>query len=254
MANKVLLIRREETFLVNTIKAQLNKNGFEFIEAGMLLKDITRHKDEVTLMVLYADDTIGESRDTLVYIKDLLLEEEKELIVAGGRNELEEVEKIIPRELIEGVYERPFDMQRIMDHIGDFLDDELLQQRKKMILIVDDDPTYLKLIKEWLKEDYRVGMASSGMQAITWLANNTADLVLLDYEMPTIKGSKVLEMMKSEANSSTIPVMFLTGKSDKEAIMEVLALKPAGYLLKTIDRKTLLDTLEKFFVEQKYKK
>ena len=254
MANKVLLIRREETFLVNTIKSQLNKNNFEFVEAGLNLKDITKHKDEITLMVLYADDMVGEARDVLVYIKDLLLEEEKELIVAGGRNELDEVEKIIPQELIEGVYERPFDMQRIMENIGDFLDEELLQQRKKMILVVDDDPTYLKLIKEWLKDDYRVGMANSGMQAITWLANNTADLVLLDYEMPTIKGSKVLEMLKSEANSSTIPVMFLTGKSDKESIMEVLALKPAGYLLKTIDRATLLDTLEKFFVEQKYKK
>ena len=254
MANKVLLIRREETFLVNTIKSQLNKNNFDFVDSGFSLKEITRLKDEVTLMVLYADDSVGESRDVLVYIKDLLLEEEKELIVAGGRNELDEVEKIIPRELIEGVYERPFDMQRIMENIGDFLDEEMLQQRKKMILIVDDDPTYLKLIKEWPKEDYRVGMANSGMQAITWLANNNADLVLLDYEMPTIKGSKVLEMLKSEANSSTIPVMFLTGKSDKESIMEVLALKPAGYLLKTIDRATLLDTLDKFFVEQKYKK
>ena len=96
-------------------------------------------------------------------------------------------------------------------------------------------------------------MANSGMQAITWLASNKADLVLLDYEMPTIKGSKVLEMLRSESSSSSIPVMFLTGKSDKEAIMEVLALKPAGYLLKSIDKKTLLDTLDKFFVQQKYK-
>ena len=61
------------------------------------------------------------------------------------------------------------------------------------------------------------------------------------------------EMLKSESSSSTIPVMFLTGKSDKEVIMEVLALKPAGYILKTIDRTSLLETLDKFFVQQKYK-
>ncbi|MCR5251061.1 MAG: response regulator [Lachnospiraceae bacterium] len=254
MANQVLLLRREETFLVNTIKTQLKKNDYRFIESGLSVKEISRHKDDVTLLILYVDDSIGEARDSLVYIKDLLLEEEKELIICGGQNELDEVEKIIPRELIEGVYERPFDMGRIMENVGEFLDELQIQQRKKMILVVDDDPTYLKLIKEWLKDDYRVGMANSGMQAITWLANNSADLVLLDYEMPTIKGSKVLELLKSEANSSTIPVMFLTGKSDKEAIMEVLALKPAGYLLKTIDRASLLDTLDKFFVEQKYKK
>ena len=163
------------------------------------------------------------------------------------------MEKIIPSELVEGEYARPFDMAKVMEHIGDFMDEESLLQRKKMILVVDDDPTYLKLIKEWLKDDYRVSMANSGMQAITWLANNEADLVLLDYEMPTIKGSKVFEMLKSESSSANIPVMFLTGKSDKEAIMEVLSLKPAGYLLKTIDRKTLLGTLDKFFVQQKYR-
>ncbi len=253
MAKPVLLIRRDETFMVNTVKMQLGKNYFPFIESGLTVKEISSNKDDVTLMILYADDSIGESRDALVYIKDLLLEEEKELIVFGGRNELDEVEKIIPRELIEEVFERPFDMAVMMDKIGLFIDEQSLIQRKKMILIVDDDPTYLKLIKEWLKDNYRVSMANSGMQAITWLASNKADLVLLDYEMPTIKGSKVLEMLRSEVSLSTIPVMFLTGKSDKESIMEVLALKPAGYLLKSIDRKTLLETLEKFFIQQKYK-
>ncbi|MBR5421261.1 MAG: response regulator [Lachnospiraceae bacterium] len=254
MAKRVLLIRKEETFLVNTIRSQLEKNNYGYIECGLNLKELSKYKDEVKLMVLYVDDTTGEAREALVYIKDLLLEEEKNLILCGVRGDLDEVEKIISPDLVEAEYERPFDMSRIMENIGEFLDETLIQQRKKMILVVDDDPTYLKLIKEWLKEDYRVGMANSGMQAITWLANNSADLVLLDYEMPTIKGSKVLEMLKSEANSSTIPVMFLTGKSDKDSIVEVLALKPAGYLLKTIDRNTLLDTLEKFFVEQKYKK
>ena len=253
MAKPVLVIRRDETFLVNTIKTQLDKNFFPHIESGISVKELSRYKDDVTLMILYADDSVGESRDALVYIKDLLLEEEKELIVFGGRTELDEVDKIIPRELIEAVFERPFDMNVMMEKIGEFIDEQSLIQRKKMILIVDDDPTYLKLIKEWLKDDYRVSMANSGMQAITWLASNKADLVLLDYEMPTIKGSKVLEMLRSESSSSSIPVMFLTGKSDKEAIMEVLALKPAGYLLKSIDRKTLLETLDKFFVQQKYK-
>ncbi|MBR3306533.1 MAG: response regulator [Lachnospiraceae bacterium] len=254
MSNKVLLIRREDTFLVNTIRTQMTKNSYEYVEAPLSVRELSKLKGDFTLMLLYADDSVGEAREALVYIKDLMLEEEKELIACGDRNALEEVEKIIPRELIEAEFERPLDMVSIMDKVGDFLLEQRLEQRKKMILVVDDDPTYLKLIKEWLKDNYRVGMANSGMQAITWLAGNKADLVLLDYEMPTIKGSKVLEMLKSEANSSTIPVMFLTGKSDKEAIMEVLALKPAGYLLKSIDRATLLETLDKFFIEQKYKK
>ncbi len=252
--NKVLLIRKEETFLVNTIKNNLDKNGFLFVETAMSVRELNEKKDSAELMLMYVDDTIDEARDVLVFVKDLLLEEGKELVLLGDRNEVASVEKVIPKELIAGIFERPFDMRAIMDRVGDFLIQQRMQQNKKMILIVDDDPTYLKLIKEWLKDDYRVSMANSGMQAITWLANNCADLVLLDYEMPTIKGSKVLEMLRSDAQIADTPVMFLTGKSDKQSIIEVLALKPAGYLLKSIDRKTLLETLNKFFVEQRYKK
>lgn len=252
--NKVLLIRKEETFLVNTIKTNLDKNAFLFVESALSVRELNEKKDVAELLLLYVDDTIDEARDVLVFIKDLLLEDGKELILLGDRNEVLSVEKVIPKELIAGEFERPFDMRAIMERVGDFLIQQRIQQRKKMILIVDDDPTYLKLIKEWLKDDYRVSMANSGMQAITWLANNKADLVLLDYEMPTIKGSKVLEMLRSDAAIADTPVMFLTGKSDKQSIIEVLALKPAGYLLKSIDRKSLLETLNKFFVEQRYKK
>ncbi len=41
--------------------------------------------------------------------------------------------------------------------------------------------------------------------------------------------------------------MFLTGKSDKESIMKVLALKPVGYLLKTVDKKELNENIGKYF-------
>ena len=252
--NKVLLIRKEGTFLVNTIKTNLEKNSFMYVESGLSVHEINEKKILAELIVLYADDTIAEARDVLVYIKDLLLEEGKELLLLGDHNEVLAVEKVIPKELIAGVFERPFDMNGIMYRVGDFLIQQRMHQNKKMVLIVDDDPTYLKMIKEWLSDEYRVSMANSGMQAITWLANNKADLVLLDYEMPTIKGSKVLEMLRSDASIADTPVMFLTGKSDKQSIMNVLALKPSGYLLKSIDKPTLLSTLKKFFVEQRYKK
>ncbi len=252
--NRVLLIRKDDTFLVNTIKTNMDKNGYSYIESEISVRELSKKKEDATLLLLYADDTIGEERETLVYLKDLCLEEGKELIVIGANNEFATIENIIPPELIEEKVSRPLDMNHLMEKIGDMLDEEAREQRKKMILIVDDDPTYLKTVKEWLKGEYRVAMANSGMQAITWLAMNKADLILLDYEMPTIKGSKVMEMLRSESTSSSIPIMFLTGKSDKESIMEVLSLKPTGYLLKTIDKKQLLDTLAKFFVEQKYKK
>jgi DNA-binding NarL/FixJ family response regulator len=58
-------------------------------------------------------------------------------------------------------------------------------------------------------------------------------------------------MLKSESFSSSTPVMFLTGKNDKESVTNVIALKPADYLLKTISKDKLLSTLDAFFKARK---
>ena len=53
------------------------------------------------------------------------------------------------------------------------------------------------------------------------------------------------------ATTADLPVMFLTGKSDKESIMNVLALKPAGYQLKSNSKDQLLQNIDDFFLSQK---
>ncbi len=77
-------------------------------------------------------------------------------------------------------------------------------------------------------------------------------MILLDYEMPVTSGPQVLEMIRSETKTDTIPVIFLTGKGDRESVMKVVALKPDGYLLKSTDKATLLKSLEEFFEKRKY--
>ena len=105
----------------------------------------------------------------------------------------------------------------------------------------------MRTVYEWLKGTYHVGMANNGVQAISYLAKNKADLVLLDYEMPIANGPQVLSMLKSDAETGNIPVMFLTGHGDKDSVLSVVGLCPVDYLLKTIDRDTLLKKLKDFF-------
>ena len=115
------------------------------------------------------------------------------------------------------------------------------------IMIVDDDPNYMGLVREWLKGTYKVAMANSGLQAIKWLGKNKADLILLDHEMPVTTGPQVLEMLRNDEETRRIPVIFLTGKGDKQSVMAVVALKPEGYFLKTIEKNELLEKLDEFF-------
>ncbi|MBR4543182.1 MAG: response regulator [Lachnospiraceae bacterium] len=76
-------------------------------------------------------------------------------------------------------------------------------------------------------------MAANGVQAISYLTKNSVDLVLMDYEMPGANGPQVLSMLKTDSETGHIPVMFLTGKGDRESVPSVVGLHPEDYLLKT---------------------
>ncbi len=118
---------------------------------------------------------------------------------------------------------------------------------RKHILIVDDDSSVLKLIKGYLAERYDVATAISGKVALKFLETRKTDLVLLDYEMPVENGPAVLGKIRADENIKNLPVVFLTGVTDKEKIQEVLALKPQGYLLKPIDTERLFSTIDNIF-------
>ena len=85
-----------------------------------------------------------------------------------------------------------------------------------------------------------------------YLAENKPDLILLDYEMPVTSGPQVLEMIRNEKNVEMVPVIFLTGKGDRESVMKVLELKPDGYLLKSTEKAALLKFIADFFEKKKY--
>ncbi len=251
MFKKILLVRNEETFMVNAIKNLLKSKNYIVEDSSYSVGELNNKKQGVNLAILYTDEDIESHRDSMVFFKDMNMEENFIIIVIGDKDAFDLIHHYVPKEDIAYEITRPLDMADLMEKVAIVTDDEYELQRRKCILIVDDDPTFIQMIREWLKDTYRVGMANSGTQAVAWLANNKADLVLLDYDMPVIDGPKVLQMLQSEAFSSSIPVMFLTGKSDRKSVTDVLALKPADYLLKTISRDKLLSTLDIFFKQRK---
>lgn len=115
---------------------------------------------------------------------------------------------------------------------------------RKHILVVDDDSSVLKLIKGHLAEQYDVATAISGKVAMKFLETKRTDLILMDYEMPGENGVDVLNKIRCNEKLKNLPVVFLTGVSEREKIQEVLALRPQGYLLKPIDMERLSVTIE----------
>lgn len=111
------------------------------------------------------------------------------------------------------------------------------------ILVVDDNAMILRNIKNILDSKYSVAVAPSGMHAFISIGKKMPDLILLDYEMPDMNGKEVMKKLQSDEELREIPIVFLTSADSKEVVMELLALKPAGYILKPADSQMLLDRI-----------
>ena len=72
---------------------------------------------------------------------------------------------------------------------------------KKHILVIDDDPVQLRMIKGFLEDIYEVTLIPSGKTAIEYLIDYSPDLILLDYEMPLYNGPTVLKIIRSKEKS-----------------------------------------------------
>ncbi len=83
---------------------------------------------------------------------------------------------------------------------------------KKRILIADDDPDVLEVIKAILEhEGFRVRSARDGEQALKLVRKNDFDAVILDVDMPKRSGIKVLQRMRRHPDLKDVPVMLMTG-------------------------------------------
>ena len=190
-------------------------------------------------------------KEDIVYLKDICIENEISLSVIGDDAEINALRQTISDGLIANVFKRPLDIKNLVSAMESVVLGREAQALKKNILLVDDDASFLKMVKDWLSSDYRVTIVSSGMQAITYIAKNRPDLILLDYEMPVTSGPQVLEMIRSEVGTSSIPVFFLTGKGDKESVTKVLSLKPEGYILKSAGKNELISQINDYFERKK---
>lgn len=253
MDKRILLIGDKKSFMVTSIAKELREEGFEVIQSTHDVTEIERIENKPDVYLIYVEE-LDDMMEFFVYLRDRVVESDISVSVIGSPDEIEKIYNTTSKDKIAAVFRRPVNVKELAREMLNVVEKEGMRLQKKKILVVDDDGTMLRTIRSWLSEKYQVFMVNSGTAAITFLAKNQVDLVLLDYEMPVITGPKVLEMLRSEPATSDIPVMFLTVKSDRESVMQVISLKPEKYLLKTMPPAELLANIDEFFEKQKIKK
>ena len=129
-----------------------------------------------------------------------------------------------------------------------------VNDRPAEILLVEDNPADVRLTEEALKEIRVVNklhVLPNGEEALSFLYRRGAygsaprpDFVLLDWNLPKVDGSEVLELIRKDKELNTIPVIVLTGSREQTDVIMAYHLKADAYITKPVDASGFMTILE----------
>ena len=119
-----------------------------------------------------------------------------------------------------------------------------MENERKLIMLVDDNPTNLMTGVQVLSVAYSVFTAPSAKKMFSLLEKHRPDLILLDIEMPEMNGYETIKILKENAETREIPVIFLTAKSEANNELDGLSMGAIDYITKPFIPALLIKRLE----------
>lgn len=120
----------------------------------------------------------------------------------------------------------------------------LAEQVQPLVLVVDDDELQCKVIETVLKqENYRLIFAATGLEALSLMRRLRPDVVLMDVRMPDMDGITATQRLKALPQFAQLPVIMITGHSEKAVVVDSLKAGATGFLVKPFGRETLISKL-----------
>ena len=120
------------------------------------------------------------------------------------------------------------------------------KSNKKKVLIIDDDPGLLMLVRKNLSaKGIAVYTANTGEAGLQMAVKHQPDLILLDVILPGIKGRQVCAKLKNEEVTKHIPIIFLTAKDSPDDVQAEIQLGAVSHITKPLNSKQLLEEVDK---------
>jgi len=117
----------------------------------------------------------------------------------------------------------------------------LADQVRPLILLIDDDPFQQRLVQQMLESQaFELICAGSGAEGLAVLRKRRPDIVLMDYALPDIDGIEATRRLKGVVQFAEIPVVMITGNSEKTVVVASLNAGAADFIVKPLDRERLL--------------
>ena len=119
------------------------------------------------------------------------------------------------------------------------------QKDNKHLLLVDDDPNLVLLVKDYLEHHgYDVSTAENGKEALDLLDKQIPDMIICDVMMPEMDGYALIEKVRQDARISWLPVMFLSAKGQSQDRVKGLNIGADVYMVKPFEPEELVAQVE----------
>lgn len=213
---RILVVDDEEMNLLST-RFILSKSGYDVTtvnsgEAGIL----KLMESEFDLLLLDVEMPEMNGIETLRKIRSIpeIADIKVSFLTASSSKEyLTEAVHLGAREFIKKPC-MPDELRRAIE--------KTYEERKNLVmLIVDDEPLNLELLRMTFESSYHVECAASGKEALVFVNNNIPDIIILDLNMPYMDGKETFERIKKIEGCGSIPVVFLTAYDDEETELEL---------------------------------
>ncbi len=243
----ILFVEGSHGMVNKGIINNLEKADFNIIRVSDDLSEILEHRHDADFWLYYPAGDPDHIRLITSHLTELTEDDDRILCLVGDALDIAEAKKIHNPERIKAEYARPIDMDAFVEDMLAFSTMYYESSRTKTIFLIDDDPDFLTITERWLRDKYRIKTFRSGSEAIFYLNTSVPDLILLDYIMPEMDGFETMQKIRQIPRAHDVPIVFLTGQSDRENVLKILEKKPDGYLLKSMPKDALLDSLERLF-------
>ncbi len=221
----------------NGYKTILFSSGEEFIEYA--------RKNKVDLVLL---DVVMPNLDGMQVFD--IMKKDKNLnkipvIFLSGNDDKDTVLKCIGKGA-EGYLVKPVFRYKLVTRIEEALRKVNAYKTVKTVLMIDDDPEFLKFVKLKLSKHYKVLTVNSGKTAIEYLTTHRVDIILLDYMMPLYDGKSILDILHGRENTKKTPVIVMSALPEEDIVKACKGNQPDKILHKPVNVDDLLQNIQSF--------